>query len=112
MEATAKTCERIIQDGLIRSNLLISIVKKAENLLTENNKPLPAWVSDTSRADDLSLSLSSLLVQVRTSIHVETHPSANTQVLVLTRQVREVMQADVKLENAVCSTIWHYLSTS
>lgn len=57
MEATAKMCERIIQDGLMRSNLLISIVKKAENLLTENNKPLPAWVSYTSRADDLSLSL-------------------------------------------------------
>ena len=46
VEATAKTCESIIGDGLLRSNLLLSCVKKAESLLTDNSKPLPAWVSE------------------------------------------------------------------
>ena len=50
----------------------------------------------------ISLSLFSIGAGVYIST-VETHPSANAQVLVLTRQVREVMQADVKLENAVCT---------
>ncbi|KAK7104135.1 leucine-rich PPR motif-containing protein, mitochondrial-like [Littorina saxatilis] len=55
-DALEKTCESIVKDGIARASIRKSSVKAAENLLTEKNKPLPAWAEESSDSDSSSSS--------------------------------------------------------